>query len=102
MDSQEFEKMFDVYTTNKLITMQILTSDIMEMLIEFRNILGRAFEIVIQQGHIYVRFDTGDIFEPKVFKSSVDKKRLMMCYLVLVITKELSQRIDETIKNADI
>lgn len=102
MDSQGFEKKFDVYTTNKLITMQILTSDIMEMLIEFRNILGRAFEIVIQQGHIYVRFDTGDIFEPKVFKSSVDKKRLMMCYLVLVITKELSQRIDETIKNADI
>lgn len=37
MDSQEFEKYFDVVSDNKIIGMQILTPDIMEILVDFRK-----------------------------------------------------------------
>ncbi len=37
MDSSEFEKYFDVKASNSIIGMQILTSDVMEELVDFKN-----------------------------------------------------------------
>ena len=39
-DEAEFENYFDVYSTNSLITMQLLTSDIMEFFIDFQCSIG--------------------------------------------------------------
>ena len=37
MDSQEFEKSFDVTASDKIKAMQLLTSDVMADLIDFKN-----------------------------------------------------------------
>lgn len=41
MDSQEFEKYFDVISTNQIVGMQLLTHDIMDLLTEYRTNLKK-------------------------------------------------------------
>ena len=48
MDSSKFEKYFDVEASNKIIGMQILTADIMEKLIEFREKTNMEFDVYIK------------------------------------------------------
>ena len=59
MDSQEFEKYFDIYGENKIIAMQILTADVMNTMIEFRKQSKIQYELTIKQDQIYIRFHTG-------------------------------------------
>ena len=59
MDSQEFEKYFDIYGENKIIAMQILTADVMNTMIEFREQSKIQYELTIKQDQIYIRFHTG-------------------------------------------
>lgn len=102
MDSQAFEKHYNVYTDNKIITMQILTSEIMEMLTQFRNNFGVDQEIVITKNHIYLRFHTGSLFEAKVFGGSINRKDLLSYYGVLKMAILVSKKINEIIVNSEI
>lgn len=46
MDSQEFEKYFNVFCNNKLLTMQIITSDLMDYILSFKKANNIKFEII--------------------------------------------------------
>ncbi len=100
MDSAEFEKHFDVYAKDKIVAMQIFTSDIMNLLIDFKEKYKIVFEITLKQNHIYVRFKTGQMFEPNTFKSSLDKQTLEKYYNIINFTldfcKLLNKTVDET------
>lgn len=102
MDSQAFEKYFNVYSDNKIIAMQIITSDILEMLTEFRKNYGIELEIAIDKNHIYLRFHTGAMFEAKTFGGSIRKKDLVTYYGVLKMITMLSKRINEAVENTNI
>jgi len=52
MDSTEFEKYFDINAENKIIAMQILTSDVMQMMIEFREQSKIKYELTIKENQI--------------------------------------------------
>ena len=47
MDSSEFEKYFDVQASNQIIGMQLLTTDVMEELVDFENKTKMKFDIII-------------------------------------------------------
>lgn len=102
MDSQAFEKYFNVYTDNKIISMQLLTSEILEMLTELRNTFGVDMEIVIKENHVYLRFHTGAMFEAAVFGSSIKKNDLLTYYGVLKMVTVISKKVNEIIVNSDI
>lgn len=57
-DSTEFEGYFDVFSTNPILVMQILTTDVIQMLVDFRKESEIEFELTIRQNQIYVRFHT--------------------------------------------
>ncbi len=59
MDSSEFEKKFDVFASDKIIGMQILTADIMEEILQFKNKIKEDFDIFINNNVIYLRFHCG-------------------------------------------
>ena len=80
MDSSEFEKHFNVYSENKIVAMQVLTSDVMMILLEFYNKYKIDYEILLRDKKIYLRFFVGPIFEPPIFKNSMDKKLLLQHY----------------------
>lgn len=100
MDSSEFEKNFDVYCTNQIITMQILTADIMEMLIEFKKASKIEYELTLKGNQIYLRFFTGAVFEPNILKKSLDYNTLKRYYdiieFIFKVTRSINKVIEET------
>ena len=103
MDSQEFEKYFDVASDNKIITMQILTHDVMEMLISFLQDTNLKFDISIYGTDMYFRFFTGEMFEAVSFKDgNFDKEKLKKYYDVIEFKYVLSRKIIELIEQAKI
>ena len=100
LDSSEFEKLYDVYSSNKIIAMQILTSDIMQMLIDFKNKNQITPELTLKKDKLYIRFTTGNQFEGSIFKKSMDYKVLKKYYdiinFTLSITEKFLKNISET------
>lgn len=102
MDSQEFEKYFDIYSENKILTMQLLTSDVMATLIDFYNKYNIDYEIVIRNNKIYMRFFTGAMFEPKVFGNSMDKELLLRYYCILKFIVDVTKEVNKALKEVEI
>lgn len=102
LDSQEFEKMFDVYCSDKIIAMQLLTADIMQLLIEFQNEMNMEYELTIKNNLIYIRFMSGEMFETaNVIKYSLDKSTLYKYYRMLDFIFTLTDKLVKLIKNTE-
>ena len=101
MDSDEFEKCFDVISTNQIIGMQILTHDIMDMLVDFRNQLKMPLDILIRDDIMYIRLHVGKMFEAKFNKNAVIDKQNAQKYFNIVnfiysLSKKMIQTVEET------
>ena len=101
MDSQEFEKYFDVNSESKIIGMQLLTHDVMDSLIGFRKLLQKPYDISIYEDTMYLRVHTGAMFEAKINKDTViDKKSVEKYYnaldFIYTLSKQLIKVIEET------
>ena len=101
LDSESFEKYFDVYSTNQILALRILTHDIMEMLVAFYNRYNLDFEIVFNNDKIYIRFATVDMFEPRVFGKSIKKELLYTEYVILKFILELIKKVNEVQLNIE-
>ena len=102
MDSAEFEKIFDVHTTDKIKCMQILTADIMQMLIDFKIKNKVIPEMTLKENKLYIRFNTGSVFEPKFTKRALDYDMLNKYYNIINFTLELSEKFSKNILEMDI
>lgn len=96
LDPKEFEKMFDVYASDKNVVMKLFTSDIKKMLMEFRNEMKMGFEITIKNNSMYIRFSCGKMFEvAKLSKYSLDRDTLYKYYRMLDFSFELTNKLVE-------
>ncbi len=102
MDDSIFEKYFDVYSEDKLLTMRILTSDVMTSLMDFYNKYQLEFEIMFRNDTIYLRFFTGEMFEPKLFGNSMDKELLLVYYEILKFVVDVTKKINVTLQELEI
>lgn len=103
MDSQEFEKYFDIVSSNDIKTMQILTHDIMSELVRFRKESDIVFDISIVNSFMYLRFSTGDMFEDFSQKNNeFDKEPLKWYYKILDFTYNVSKLMADTINKTPI
>lgn len=95
LDSAEFEKYFDVSAENKMIGMQILTADVMELLVEFAQSIKCKFDIYIINNYMYIRLNTRkDMFEAKkIGKEIINKKELEYNYNMLKFISNLSKKV---------
>ena len=76
MDMSEFEKIFDVESGDKIKAMQILTADVMTEMINMIQTTKVKFEFYINHDMMYVRFHTGELFEPSIFGKSMQYDKL--------------------------
>lgn len=102
MDSVEFEKYFDIYSENKIEAMQLLTSDVMETLTNFYNKYSLDFEIIFRNNTIYMRFFTGPMFEPQIFRNSMDKKTLAVYFCILKFIVDVSKNVNKALQEVEI
>ena len=102
MDSGEFEEYFDVYAEDKITAMRILTSEIMQCLIDFQNKYDLDFEIVFKNNVIYSRFFTGPMFEPKIIGDAMDEGLIFRYYTILKFIIDITQTVNASKKDLDI
>ncbi len=102
MDSSEFEKEFDVYAENKIIAMQILTSDIMQMLLDFKENNKMIPEMTLEDNVLYIRFPTGKMFEPKIFNESLAYDILKKYYDTLSFTLDITEKFLKNVEETEI
>lgn len=102
MDSQEFEECFDVYSEDKVLAMRLLTSDVMDLLVNFYKKYQLDFEITLKDNNIYLRFHTGPMFEPKVFGKSINKEQLYAYYFILQFIIEITNKVDDVLKEFEV
>ena len=103
MDSSEFEKYFDVSASNKIIGMQLLTSDIMEDLIEFKVNTNMQYDIYIANNEIYLRFHSGEMFESQKLTEEVfNKDEIKKYFYMLNFTYNLSKKLIDVINQTQI
>ncbi len=102
MDSQEFEKNFDIFSNNKLLAMQILTSDIMDYIVSFKSENNINFEIIIKNEYLYLRIHCSDMFEPKTTEEAVDYDTLYKYYQHLDFICTLNKKIYITIREKNL
>ena len=104
LDFTDFENLFDIYSSDEITTMQILTADNMQKLVEFYKKTSIPYEFTIKDNHIYIALPFGRLFEPskrlliispKSFSKSdmklfaIDREELYRNYLILNYTFEL-------------
>ena len=102
LDSQEFEKYFDVYCTDKIIAMQLLTADIMQLLVNFQEEMDMEYELTIKNNFIYIRFMSGEMFETaSITRFSLDKNMLYKYYKMLDFSFTLANKLINLIKETE-
>lgn len=99
MDSSEFEKIYDIYSDNKIVTMQLFTSDILQMFIDFKDIKP---ELTIKENKLYIRFETGNIFEANVFKNALDYNTLKRYYDIVGFILKIADSMHNNIKETEL
>lgn len=98
MDSPDFEKLYDVYSDNPILTMQLFTSDIMQMLLDFKQNYGIFPEITMKQNCLYLRFSVRKkLFEPNWYKRVLDYTDTQNHYTFIHSIMNLS---DSLLKNS--
>lgn len=103
MDSDEFEKYFDVSSTDEIIGMRLLTHDIMDLLTNYRIKLKKPFDIVIKENIMYIRLHIGSMFEAKFNKKEfIDKDSLESYYDMVNFIYDLSKQIIKVVEETEI
>lgn len=102
MDHTEFEKVFDVYCNDKILATRILTVDIMQDIIDFYEKYKIMFEICYKNNKVYMRFFTGNMFEPKVFEDTMNINTMYIYYAVIKFVIETTQKISKIAEDIEI
>ena len=94
LDSLDFDKEFDVYTSNKEMAIELLNSGIREVFITFRKEMNIRFEITIKDGFIYYRFFCGNLFKINKYSSNpLNKKTIYNYYKAIEFCLSLSEKL---------
>ena len=98
LDPKEFEKMFDIYTSNQEVVTKLFTTEIKQMLMNFQKDMEMEFEITIKNNFMYIRFWCGKMFEvAKLSKYSLDRDTLFKYYNMLFFIFELTNNLVEVL-----
>ena len=103
MDSNEFEEYFDVSTSDNIKGMQLLTHDIMELLVKFRAQNKIPYDLVIENNNMYIRLETGSMFEG-IFnnKKSIDEAVIKEYYNSVDFIYSLSKTMIKNVEEAQL
>lgn len=101
LDSSTFEELFNVYTDNQIFATRLLSSDIMELLIDFSQNCPFDFEIVFKNNFIYLRFLSGNILDANIFSKIITYKKQFYCFSILDFTINLTKLSNEIIDSIE-
>lgn len=99
IDSAEFEKYYDCMSKEKIKTLRILTSDLIEKFNEIRRNSKFGFELKVEDDMIYFRYKCGQLFEPPTFRSGLDKELLKRYYRYIYFPLEIVTKLSDNVSH---
>ena len=99
---KKFDKIYSIYSDNGYVAGKILTTDILEMLIKFKEVHKIIPEITIKDNKIYIRFKKWQMFEANVFKDVLDYSTLKKYYDTIEFTLAITEKIVDNINQEEI
>ena len=99
IDSAQFEKNYDLYTDQKIETMEIFTADLIEEFNNLRDDLKRIVEVKAHNGNLYFRISMGNSFEAPNFKKSLDFDLMYKNFRIIDNPIRLISKIIENTRN---
>lgn len=102
MDFGEFEENFDVYTTDKIMAMQLLTADVMQMMLDFKTKNNVCPELTLKENFMMIRFATGDLFEAKLSEPALNYETLKKYYDTIDFTLDMAKKFAKNIEETEI
>lgn len=102
LDDSEFQKIFDVYSSNRIISTQLLSASVMESLVNFKKTYKLLPEVTIKNNKLYIRFSMEDtLFEPPKYKSPLDYISIQKQYRFICSILNLCKDISKNIKSIE-
>ena len=98
IDNESFNKKYDVYSDNEILTMRILTPAVTSLILDMETKTGVPFELKIYKNVIYFRFYTKNLFQLGLTANSSAKNlaySLEIINCIQAIMKELLQIISD-------
>ena len=102
VESEEFNKYFLVSTNDKIYALQILTADVINILLTYKKVYDLDFEIKIRGARTYIRFHIDNMFEPKIFKEALNKDDIYIYYNVLKFIIDFNKELNKVIKETSL
>ena len=109
INDEEFNRYFYVYSSNNAEASQVLTQNLIEILLNFRKISNIDFDITLKNNYIYIRLHTGEIkkqstmsyrnrngslFEPpNLNKEVLNREEIYINYKILYFSFDLINKI---------
>lgn len=101
LDSPEFESKFNVYSEDEIRSRQLLTSETMQLILEYSEKFKYYFDISIVNNEVKLRISTGKMFEPNLVKHVLDTKSLKLFYDIIEFSYKLPISLDNSLKNTN-
>lgn len=95
VDSSEFEKNYDMFSTDKVQAMEIFTSDIIEEFNKFQEDTGYVMQIKVVPNRLYFRIACGDVFEAPALKGALSYDNLYKNFRMIDFPIHIISRIIE-------
>lgn len=98
IDNEEFEKIYDVFTDDKIKAMRLLTPDVTSKMIDLYNETGIYCEVKIYGQLLYIRLYTGALFN---FTFSNPEKEALMVGKSLAVIESVFRIMENFIKEIE-
>lgn len=98
MESAKFEKVYDVFSNDRVKAMQIFTSELIEKYSNFVKATGNRIELVIAEKDIYFKVPCGSMFEPPVWSNPLDERTLKRNYSMIFYPIDLLSATVEAVE----
>lgn len=96
LDNQLFEEKYDVFTSDKVAALRILTPSLMDKILELYNSFGYFYEFRLISGLLFFRFHSDSLFEPH--PNNIEKEALSIAYYFKMLDG-MTEIIEEIIKS---
>lgn len=106
LDSIELEKNFECFTTDKMYTMSIFTSEVIECINNYKRKIQEPLDVVIGGNYLSIRIAANDVFEGVESKEVLDYEVLYkyFCYIdfICVLSKLIVRNTERYADSHDI
>ena len=101
LENTEFEKIYDVFTGDKIKAMRLLTPDVTTRMIDLYNETGLYCEIKITDNKMYIRLYTSGLFELSFSNPEKEAKQIGSCIAVIDNVFKITENFIKELERLD-